>query len=86
MDKNEKLSASVMEAVRSGHTIQAIKRLRAEMGLGLKEAKHIIDREIDAHRLANPNVALRQKFSLWPIVIVVVFIAGALYWYLGNQY
>ncbi len=86
MDKNEKLSASVMEAVRSGHTIQAIKRLRAEKGLGLKEAKHIIDREIDVYRLANPNVALRQKSSPWPIVFVVVFIAGALYWYLGNQH
>ena len=85
MNENEKLSASVMEAVRSGHTIQAIKRLRAEKGLGLKEAKHIIDREIDAYRLANPNVTLRQKSSLLPIVIVVVFIVGALYWYLGNQ-
>ena len=35
----EKLSESVMQAVRSGHTIQAIKRLRAEKGLGLKEGK-----------------------------------------------
>ncbi len=85
MNENEKLSAAVMEAVRSGHTIQAIKRLRAEKGLGLKEAKDIIDREIDAYRLANPNVALRQKSSPWPMVFVVVSIAGALYWYLGNQ-
>jgi len=85
MSKDEKLSAAVMAAVRSGHTIQAIKRLRAENGLGLKEAKDIIDREIDAYRLANPNVALRQKSSPWPLVFVVVFIAGALYWYLGNQ-
>jgi len=84
MDKNGKLSASVMEAVRTGHTIQAIKRLRSEKGLGLKEAKHIIDREIDAYRLANPNIALRQKSSPWPIVLVV-FIAVVLYWYLGNQ-
>ncbi len=86
MKENEKLSASVMEAVRSGHTIQAIKRLRAEKDLGLKEAKDIIDREIDAYRLANPNVVLKQKSSSWPIVFVVVFIAGMLYWYLGNQH
>ncbi len=85
MNEDEKLSASVMKAVRSGHTIQAIKRLRAEKSLGLKEAKDIIDREIDAYRLANPNVALRQESSPWPIVFVVVFIAGVLYWYLGNQ-
>ncbi len=85
MNENENLSAAVMEAVRSGHTIQAIKRLRAEKGLGLKEAKDIIDREIDAYRVANPNVALRQKSSPWPMVFVVVFIAGEFYWYLGNQ-
>ena len=85
MNEDEKLSASVMKAVRFGHTIQAIKRLRAEKSLGLKEAKDIIDREIDAYRLANPNVALRQESSPWPIVFVVVFIAGVLYWYLGNQ-
>jgi len=84
MNENEKLSASVMEAVRSGHTIQAIKRLRTEKGLGLKEAKDIIDREVDAYRLANPNVALRQKSSPWPLVFVVVFIAGVLYWYLNQ--
>ena len=84
MNENDNLSASVMEAVRSGHTIQAIKRLRAEKGLGLKEAKNIIDREIDAYLLTNPNVALRQKSSPWPIVFVVVFIAIALYWYLNQ--
>ena len=66
----EKLSESVMQAVRSGHTIQAIKRLRAEKGLGLKEAKDIIDREIDAYRLANPNAPMVQESTGWPKVIV----------------
>ncbi len=65
--------------------VQVIKAVRTITGLGLKEAKDIIDREIDAYRLANPNVALRQESSPWPIVFVVVFIAGVLYWYLGNQ-
>ena len=78
----EKLSESVMQAVRSGHTIQAIKRLRAEKGLGLKEAKDIIDREIDAYRLANPNAPMAQESTGWPKVVVVALIAVALYWYL----
>ena len=78
----EKLSESVMQAVRSGHTIQAIKRLRTEKGLGLKEAKDIIDREIDAYRLANPNAPMVQESTGWPKVVVIALIAVALYWYL----
>ena len=78
----EKLSESVMQAVRSGHTIQAIKRLRAEKGLGLKEAKDIIDREIDAYRLANPNAPMVQESTGWSKVVVIALIAIALYWYL----
>ncbi|MCH9693477.1 MAG: 50S ribosomal protein L7/L12 [Gammaproteobacteria bacterium] len=78
----EKLSDAVMQAVRSGHTIQAIKRLRAERGLGLKEAKDIIDREVDAYRLANPNAPMVQKSSGALKVVVIALIAAALYWYL----
>ena len=71
-----------MQAVRSGHTIQAIKRLRAEKGLGLKEAKEIIDREIDAYKLANPNAHIVQESSGWPKVVVIVLVAAAIYWFL----
>ena len=78
----EKLSESVMQAVRSGHTVQAIKRLRAEKGLGLKEAKDIIDREIDAYRLANPNAPLVQESTGWSKVVVIALIVAALYWYM----
>ncbi len=78
----EKLSETVMQAVRSGHTIQAIKRLRADKGLGLKEAKEIIDREIDAYRLANPHAPMAPESTTWPKAIVVAAIAVAIYWYL----
>ena len=78
----EKLSEAVMQAVRSGHTIQAIKQLRTEKGIGLKEAKEIIDREVDAYRLANPNAPMVPESTQWPKVVVVVLIAVALYWYL----
>ena len=80
----EKLSEPVMQAVRSGRTIQAIKQLRMETGLGLKEAKEIIDRETDAYRLANPHAPMVPESTRWPKVIVVVLIALALYWYLTN--
>ena len=41
-------SASVLEAAASGRKIDAIKLLRLEQGIGLKEAKEIID-GIDSH-------------------------------------
>ena len=36
--------AQIEQALQSGHTIEAIKVLRADAGLGLKDAKYIIDR------------------------------------------
>ena len=77
----QKLSESVMQSVRSGHTIRALKQLRLETGLGLKDAKHIIDREIAAYRLSNPNAQMNREGSKWPIVIVGILIAVAIYWY-----
>jgi len=37
------LPADVVEAIQQGETIEAIKRLRLATGLGLKEAKDIVD-------------------------------------------
>lgn len=82
---DEKLSEPVMQAVRSGHTIQAIKRLRAEKGLGLKEAKHIIDREVDAYRLANPQAHSEPPSTPWLKAVVVALIAAGLYWFVTKS-
>ncbi|MEO5882015.1 MAG: ribosomal protein L7/L12, partial [Caldimonas sp.] len=40
------LPADVLAALEQGQTIEAIKRLRAATGLGLKEAKDAIDRHV----------------------------------------
>ena len=42
-DKDRHYSSAVLEAVDAGRKIDAIKLLREETGLGLKEAKHEID-------------------------------------------
>ena len=81
----KELSESVMQAVRTGHTIQAIKRLRMEKGLGLKEAKDIIDREIDDYRRANPQAPMMSKSTWWPKVVVVALIAVAFYCSFGHR-
>ena len=75
------LSEPVMHAVRSGHTIKAIKLLRAETGLGLKEAKHIVDREIDAYRAANPHAAMQAESSPWGKLVIIALIVAAVYWF-----
>jgi ribosomal protein L7/L12 len=40
------LPADVLEALKQGQTVEAIKRLRSATGLGLKEAKEAIDRHL----------------------------------------
>jgi ribosomal protein L7/L12 len=50
------LPANVLEAIQQGNTIEAIKRLRLATGLGLKEAKDVIDRH-----LAGSPVQLKRE-------------------------
>ena len=80
----EKISESVMQHVRSGKKIAAIKQLREEQGLGLKEAKEIIDREVAEYRRANPQAPHIPQSSPWPKVFVIALIALGVYWYLSR--
>ncbi len=84
MDENQ-LSASVMDAIRSGRKIDAIKQLREERGLGLKESKHIVDREMAAYRASNPHLAQENQSSHFPTILVIVAIGLALYFYLTGS-
>jgi len=84
MEENQ-LSASVMEAIRSGRKIDAIKQLREERGLGLKESKHIVDREMAAYRASNPHLAQENQSSSVPTILVIVAIGLALYFYLTGS-
>lgn len=43
-NENQPLPDAVIDALQNGHTIEAIKLLRSATGLGLKEAKDVIDR------------------------------------------
>lgn len=46
------LSPAVIQALEAGRIIDAIKLVRQETGLGLKDAKDLVD----AHLAANPNL------------------------------
>ena len=77
---NPKPSEAVMQAVRSGQKVKAIKLLRQEAGLGLKEAKDIIDREVADYRRENPHAPLTEDSTPWGKIILVVIVIVALYW------
>lgn len=81
----DQLSDSVAEAIRSGRKIDAIKQLREERGIGLKEAKRIVDRETTALRASNPNYALQDPSSLLPKILVIVAIGLAAYFFLKGS-
>jgi ribosomal protein L7/L12 len=66
-DPSGPLPADVLEAVERGHTLEAIKRLRAATGLGLKEAKDAID----AHLRGDP-VSVDLPASTGPLPPLVI--------------
>lgn len=55
-DSSRPVPADVLEAANSGNTIEAIKRLREATGLGLKEAKDLIDAHLRGEPVSvNPS-------------------------------
>ena len=72
-------SDDVLSAVDSGRTIDAIKRLREETGLGLKEAKDEID-ALARERQGNAAVAsgMTEEGGAGSMVKIIVFIAVVL--------
>ena len=56
--RNRKLSAAVVEHIRNGKKVNAIKQLRQETGLGLKESKA----RVDAYYRLNPEFIQTTEF------------------------
>lgn len=80
-DKNQ-LSEFVLNAIREGRRIEALKRLRQEKGYGLKEAKELVDREIALNHADNPHYQTKPIKIPLPLVIGVVSVltVGFCYW------
>ena len=79
MMENSDLSPDIMRAIEAGRKIEAIKLLRAERGIDLKEAKTIIDHEMAAYRKANPGAEGQANSGGLSMVVVFVVLAGILY-------
>lgn len=89
------LPDEVLDALRSGNRIEAIKRLREATGLGLKEAKDLVE----AHEAGGAGVAAsrvsaaapmptvvsgRSGVGIGPILALVVAAALAAWWWFGR--
>jgi ribosomal protein L7/L12 len=86
MMENSDLSPDIMRAIEAGRKIEAIKLLRAELGIGLKEAKTIIDHEVAAYRKANPEPEGQANSGSLSMVVVFVVLAGILYFVFGKLF
>ena len=76
------LPAPVVEALRRGNKVEAIKLLRQQGGLGLKEAKDMVDASgIGPDDKAAPGEVKSGAGALWVVVVVLLALAG---WYLSR--
>ncbi len=79
------LSFAVQKAVRENRKLEAIRLLREERGIGLLEAKHIVDTQVAAHRQTYgpppPSMDSGLGRLVWlGLALVAVF---ALFWLLA---
>ena len=90
MDNNDgRYSDAVLQAVDAGRKIEAIKLLREETGLGLKEAKDEVDRLAQERKPSGAQdvAPLQDQGGADAIIkiIVVALILFAIYRYLGGS-
>ena len=76
------LSAEALAALHEGRKIDAIKILREERGIGLKEAKD----EVDAYLRDHPELASLQKSGSALGCVVSIIVIGAAVYLLYRQF
>ncbi len=77
MDPMIELEPEVVAAIRSGHKIEAIKKLREVRGLGLKEAKDLVDLYCSQNNIE--SVSTSGSTASLGLVILVSVIGFLLY-------
>lgn len=80
---NEPLEPEVLSALNAGRKIDAIKALRAARGIGLKEAKDIIDRYEDKQPLNSDGVIQVKSGVSFRVILFVAALAYGAYYLLG---
>ena len=87
-DQPKPLPEAVVAALQKGQKIEAIKILRQESGIGLKEAKDRVDRYVLSDPLLQRSMQMAQEESrrgclLWLVVGIVL--AASVYYFLGSK-
>ena len=84
MDKYEKLSPDVLNAIHSNRKIEAIKLLRESNNLGLKEAKQVVDK----YMRENPDLIVESGNAkgLGINGLILIIAAIVLLYFLNSRY
>ncbi|MCC6609074.1 MAG: ribosomal protein L7/L12 [Burkholderiales bacterium] len=79
------LPAAAIAALRQGNKVEAIKIVRAELGLGLKEAKDAVEDYERAHPSERANAALTRgdpsAGRTWLLVTIAIAVLVGCYFY-----
>ncbi len=84
-DSINQLPASVLEALQQGNKIEAIKRLREQTGLGLKEAKDALEEKGTSTANGHPPTIIKpqpMRMGWWLTGLALVGYAA--YYFLGD--
>ena len=80
------LPPEVVAAIKSGQKIEAIKLLRIETGLGLANAKVLVDAGARLHGVQNPHSAMMQESNgsnaLLSLFLLLLIVFGAYQYFL----
>ncbi len=82
--ENKELPAEVINALSSGRKIEAIKLLRGEWNIDLKEAKDIVDQHIASDPLLMDKLRREGNNGCFPLIVIIIFIVGGIYFLLKN--
>jgi hypothetical protein len=84
---DKQLPSDVIRAIKDGRKIEAIKMLREATGLGLANAKVLVDRASRVHGPKKPMpYAVKESSGNGKLIvslIAVAILAGAYYYYVG---
>ncbi|MGE6451255.1 ribosomal protein L7/L12 [Shewanella baltica] len=72
MDPMIELEPEVVAAIRSGHKIEAIKKLREVRGLGLKEAKDLVDLYCSQNNIESVSTSVSTSGSTASLGLVIL--------------
>ena len=78
MSEDQPLPEAVVAAIQSGRKIEAIKILRGETGLGLKEAKHAVDVYVQRHPDLESNLGTASESPFGRLLLIGAAVAAAI--------